>query len=610
MVISKNQKSINKNDKVSEYKSQIYYNYKIYILIIFIFFLYLIYYCDKEQNLDKEPNYKLINENFFFIDSNNVENIVPHLYGYCISVDGIHTDNYYKQLGEYIEPGPLGVYIMIRKIGDNLIINQDFYGSIGLYYYENKDNNYFALSNSFLLLVEKLIGIQNFSFNKDYSDNLIITSLCSFSINETLINEVTQIKSNSYVIINIKSKTVKIKSIDYEENSIPLESDKALEIIDKWVDKWGYILRSLKNQTDNISMDLSGGFDTRTLLSLMLNSGVDLNEINVHSIRDKLHYHDIDFNIANNISTKYGFKLNYRNLDNRTILIKAKDSIINTIYTKLGFHKEFYLNNEFFIKPRFSFTGGCGEALRGYPHAPIQQFIKLISTRKIKGGYFEVLYNSSKRLFNRSISILKEEKNFENDYEISNNLYSKIIGKNHFGKWAYEWFIFNIYIIQPLMDPDIKKIKYQINEESSTDLIAYIYVRFAHDLINFPFQGNRTLNLKTIEKAEKLNINRIPYKIKSDYNPNFFIDSKRVYSNIPSKNKQNPYSLFYNLLNNRKYKKLITQIYDINVYNSANDYMQKVKYHPLGQHFALLSIAKTLNLLSLNKVKIKNFFFN
>ena len=75
-----------------------------------------------------------------------MENIVPHMYGYYISVNGIHTDNYYKQIGEYVEPGPQGVYIMIRKIGEEIIINQDFYGSIGLYFYENKDDKYFALS--------------------------------------------------------------------------------------------------------------------------------------------------------------------------------------------------------------------------------------------------------------------------------------------------------------------------------------------------------------------------------------------------------------------------------------------------------------------------------
>ena len=51
---------------------------------------------------------------------------------------------------------------------------------MGLYLYENKANNYFALSNSFLLLVEKLIGRQNISFNKDFADNLITTDLCSF----------------------------------------------------------------------------------------------------------------------------------------------------------------------------------------------------------------------------------------------------------------------------------------------------------------------------------------------------------------------------------------------------------------------------------------------
>ena len=614
MIFLKNQNSINLNKKVSKNKTQIFYNYKYFIyLIIFTYFLYSIFLSNKEQNYEKELNYekeqklKLINENFFFIDSNNLENIVPHMYGYYISVDGIYTDNYYKQIGEYIEPGPQGVYIMIRKIGDELIINQDFYGSMGLYFYENKDDNYFALSNSFLLLVEELIGRQNISFNKDYADNLITTDLCSYSISETLIKEVNQISANSYLIINIKSKTVKIKSIDYEENTIPLESEKGLEIIDKWVDKWSFILRSLKKQTDNISIDLSGGFDTRTLLSIMLNTGIDLNEIYIHSYIDKLHDHDVDYNIATNISYKYGFQLNNKNLDNKNILLKARDSIIYTIYTKLGFHKEFYLKDKFFIKPRFSFTGSGGEALRGAPNIPIKLFIKSLSYRNIK-GHSKEFYNSSERLFNRSILILKEENNLENDYQISYNLYYKGTGRNHFGKSALEDFISNIYSIQPLMDPDIKKIKFEINEESSKDLIAYIYVRFAHDLINFPFQGNRSLELKSIEKAEKLNLKKTPYKIKSNYNPNFYIDNKRVSPSIPSQKAENPHSFFYHLFKTTKYKKIINKIYDMNVYKWANKYMEEIKYQPLSQHFALLSIAKTFFLLSSNKTKLNNSF--
>ena len=65
-------------------------------------------------------------------------------------------------MGEYKEPEPQGVYIMIRKIGKEIIINQDFYGSFGIYIYENKNENYLALSNSFFLLQEYLVKKKNY----------------------------------------------------------------------------------------------------------------------------------------------------------------------------------------------------------------------------------------------------------------------------------------------------------------------------------------------------------------------------------------------------------------------------------------------------------------
>ena len=121
------------------------------------------------------------------------------MYGYSISKYGILTDNYYKKIGEYKEPEPQGIYIMIRKNMNEIKINQDFQGGYGLYLYENKDKKYFALSNSFLLLEEYLIGKQNLSLNKDYADNLILSELCSFSLEETLINEIKQVPTNSFI---------------------------------------------------------------------------------------------------------------------------------------------------------------------------------------------------------------------------------------------------------------------------------------------------------------------------------------------------------------------------------------------------------------------------
>lgn len=149
------------------------------------------------------------------------------MYGFTVTSKGILTDNYYKKIGYYEEPEPQGVFIMIRKMNDEIRINQDFYGSFGLYLYENKKTGYFALSNSFLLLQEYLIGKEFFTFNKDFADNLVITGLCSSSIHETLVKEIIKLPSNAMIIINIEKKKLKIYFIDYKENSIDFGTDES-----------------------------------------------------------------------------------------------------------------------------------------------------------------------------------------------------------------------------------------------------------------------------------------------------------------------------------------------------------------------------------------------
>jgi hypothetical protein len=421
-----------------------------------------------------------------------------------------------------------------------------------------------------------------------------------------MVNEIMLIPPNSFIVLSTKKKTFKIHYIDYKENSVPFESQEGLNIIDKWVDKWGYIFRSLKIQTNNIMLDLSGGFDTRTVLSILLNSGIDINEILISSINDTLHCHEEDFKIARNISKKFGFKLNNIVLNINGTILNIKDSIFLSIYTKLGFHKELYLKDKFYSKPIFSFTGSGGEIIRGYPCLPINKYIELISSNaKEIRGHIEEFYNSSLRLCNRSMILLNQSKTYYNDYEIAADFYWKGRTRHHYGKAALESFLSNIYILHPLIDPDIKQIKFDINEKSTHDLIAYIFVRFAHDMIYIPFEGKRELNKESIKKAEKLNKKLPPYKIKSNYNKNFYIDIERNYQRPPSKgNNANEY--LRKVFKSQKFINIINQIYDKRVYNWAKQYSKKSNYFPLRHGYGLYAVAKTLEDLSLNKRYFKN----
>ena len=561
---------------------------------------------DKNDNIDFKIDYKknnLINENFFVFDSEHLDKVFSHMYGFSISKKGILTDNYYKIIGKYEEPEPQGIYVMIRKIGNLIILNQDFQGSFGIYLFKNK--NYFALSNSYLLLLQYLNGKQNLSLNDDYIDNFIITPLCSYSLEETMIKEIIQIPYNSYLIIDIKRKYLKISKIDYKENSIPLESKEGFKIIDKWIDKWAYIFRSLKKITDNVSFDLSGGFDTRTLLPILLNSGINLNEVLIYSYKDKLNNHDKDLKIATNISSKYGFKLNKFNFDNNSTKWSLKDTIYCSIYSKLGFHKEFYFRNQFYNKPRFTFKGCGGEDLRGAPGIPIEKYKEKIIFEPILGKDF---YNSSINLVNRSINFLKKDKTLNNDYKLSFGLHSKAFARNHFGKAALEGFLANVYFIHPLMDPEIRKINYNINEKFSHDLIAYIYVRFAKDLIYFKALSDGDLNKNSVIKAESLNSQNKPYKIKKDYNKYFFIDTKRKSPSPQSNDERNVNEYLMELFYSSKFFAKIKKTYGKKVYNWAKDYFKKYKYFSLRHGYGLLAFIITLENIQINEEFKRNTY--
>ena len=595
------------NDGISNNSKLIYLNrisfyYKNIIILFLISFQLLTIRKSKKNshslyyNKQKSQINGIIQENFFIIDSNNLDKINSHMYGFSVSRKGILTNNYYKNLGYYEEPDPQGVYIMIRKIGDEIRINQDFSGSFGLYIYENQITGYFALSNSFLLLEEYLVDKENITLNKDFSDNLIISGLCTPSIYETLINEIKIIPPNAFLIINVKKRDYKIYYIDYKEKSIPFESEEGMKIIDKWIDKWGYILRSLKRQTDNIFSDLSGGFDSRIILSILLNSGLNINEISIFSINNSKMYEE-DFKIASKISSNFGFKLNKCSTDNNGTKLKIKDSLFCSLYSKLGLTNWFRSPNKFLNKPKFTFSGFGGENIRGTPGYEIKEYIKQLSNK-----FNYQFYNSSIRIFNRSISLLKMKKTYYNHYEISTDFYLKGRTRHHFGKTALEVFLGNEYILYPLIDPDIIQVKYDNSPKTRDQLIAYIYVRLAPKLIYLPFDKKKNISKESISKAYKLNKRFGAYILKSDYNENFYIDINRKLPVPPAPSNENKSvkEYLYDYFNNSKFINIINKVYDNNIYYKANNTKNKLIQN------SLFAIAKIIENLSFKERKFKN----
>ena len=78
----------------------------------------------------------------------------------------------------------------IYKDEKNINIYQDFNGSYGLFLFEDTKKNYFAISNSFLKLVEYLKDKKSLSMNLDNAYSYLTSEFCSTSYKQTLVNEI------------------------------------------------------------------------------------------------------------------------------------------------------------------------------------------------------------------------------------------------------------------------------------------------------------------------------------------------------------------------------------------------------------------------------------
>lgn len=284
------------------------------------------------------------------------------------------------------------------------------------------------------------------SVNNDFLSNFSISPkerLRLFNKKETLLNEIAY-TYDDYIV----------------DKSAYQNADK---VIENFINKYINILLKHRN---NLQIYLSGGYDSRICLMLLLLSGINLKDVIVHSIdlcdSDD---HKKDFYIANLLSKKFGFNLN-RSFNNFKSL---SDTEIFDIF-------KYHCDTPFFNKqicsfksPVYTLNGIGGDMLH--------------TKFSIKGGYYNIITHQ--------LPLIELNSNFNNHY------------------------------ICPLLDDDIRSLN-----GMSSNLNIDIMKRYMNSLLEIPF--TKTINnvpAINIVTSNTFNNNCISYNIPNKFNIDNIIET-------------------------------------------------------------------------------------
>ncbi len=541
-----------------------------------------------------------IKDRFFVIDSNNLNEVETSFYGYMVSTDGIFDKDNWQNLSVDMLSG-LGAYLYIDRNEDTIDIYQDFSGSWGLYLYRRED--YFAISNSIIKLIEFLSEKCDLSLNRDYALKLLSEAYACFCVDSTIVNEISLLRRNTTVHINVNLKQLSVSN-NPEPESVSVDSREGIELLDKWYEKWCRIIRKLNKHTSFMSTDLSGGYDSRMSLVLVLGSQIDLNHIRFNSFTGNLYTRAEDYVIAGKIAERFGFILNGPTDDNKTHNMSMDEIISNAFYSKLLIHKEFFWQNKKYLKKKYEISGAGGEALRLFRWGNTRESYtssECNQANKFNKTVAAEMKQAILREVDKAYELMKAKspESLVANIDDPNPIYRETVNRMHFGKICEEFSYCNIYKLEPLVDPDVYRLRKTTPECGDRDLLmAVIFERYCPELLEFEIQGGRSILDTTREYAKEIN-KRYPY-IPKEYNYDEGFDVVTIDQGVREcfggKNVA-PGDVDYlinEMVHSERTRRVFEKYFDAGIYEYALSVTENREYVPLKEGFAVLGIAKTI----------------
>ena len=464
----------------------------------------------------------LDNAAYFIFDSEHLDGISSGLYGFCFADEGLLTE--YEDLPGDITDAP-GAWILVRRDPQKIEISQDSAGCFGLFLFRDKD--YWALSNSFNHLLDFLKPRHRLTLNKDYADALLIQQLCVSVYGETLIREISWLDRRAIVSIDPATGGLSVTLRELDEASLGVDTEEGMRTLDAWHGRWSGLLQAaIDSWPGQIAVDVSGGFDTRKVLALVLSVDGSLERIKFNSM---LSLGD-DYEIASQLAERFGFALNRAVPDGSATKQPFVVGRWERVFSSLCFERAIYdtegngspVPERPMHVPQLTFRGFGGGLLRSFDRDLDEEaYVKkmLRRTRGIK-GYPErdAARQGAEAIVRRSFAAVGDvRRQTASGAGPVNGLdyYRETRNRSHFGMSVARLCLGHMYEAAPLMDPLLLKLRSPDDEKHALLLDALILTRYHEGLAAVPIEGGRAIPEETLELARVLN-GRFPYAGRTD----------------------------------------------------------------------------------------------
>ncbi len=545
-----------------------------------------------------------VSDHFFVIDSDSLKSVGSRLYGYYMNRDSVVENDDItceEDFPDAFSSG--GLYTAVKRSGDEITIYQDYNGSYGLYLY--RDGSYFALSNSFLYLLEHLKG-RKLSLNRSYALHLF-RDICSISYMETAVNEIVRLKADTIIHIDIPTGKIREETLDFRKKTVDPGSPEGLAILDDWYNRWTALLRSLCRKTDNFSAQLSGGFDSRVTFMLLLTSGADLHRVNIMSMTDGLHTHSEDYEIASRIASDFGLLLNRGNLSEEAVNCTLKDMLNISFYSKLFFHNQLVFMPRIYTRQRFLMGGAGGGSIRACwdytPEEFIEDKCRWAEDRFGAGTEEAAEFRSAiESVIRNTFDAIDEKFHLQ---EQDPREYARVCLRearcgNHFGKYQLEQYFTNVYNLSPLLDQGLCMLRTNDGQCSDNNLlIALIFDRYCPKLLDYPFDSGRSVAQSTKEYAHLIN-SRSPYKkpetpkTTGESVPHKSSPSSLPQADNPLLDKSAAEQFVQNVFDDELVRARFSSVFSDRIYRFAKNYAEKTAYFPMAHENTVAALSVLL----------------